>query len=89
MAMNATDLPWKPSRNGLMIAVRVQPRASKAVVEDVREGVLRVRLTAPPADGAANEQLIKLMAKYLGVPKSRLAIIKGQASREKVVELAD
>jgi hypothetical protein len=89
MAMNATDLPWKPSRNGRMIAVRVQPRASKAVVEDVREGVLRVRLTAPPADGAANEQLIKLMAKYLGVPKSRLAIIKGQASREKVVELAD
>jgi len=87
--MTNADLPWKPSKGGQMLAVRVQPRASKAAVEDVRDGVLRVRLTAPPADGAANEQLIKLMAKYLGVPKSRLAIIKGQASRDKVVELAD
>jgi uncharacterized protein (TIGR00251 family) len=78
-------LPWKRTKAGLSLEVRVQPRASRLAVEGVEEGVLRVRLTAAPAEGAANEQLIRLLAAELGVPKSGIRIIKGKTSRNKVV----
>lgn len=50
---------------------------------------MRVRLTAPPAEGAANAQLVKLLAGELGVRKSSITIIKGETSRNKVVEVSD
>jgi uncharacterized protein (TIGR00251 family) len=81
------DLPWKRTKAGLSLEVRVQPRASRLAVEGVEEGVLRVRLTAAPADGAANEQLIRLLAAELGVPKASVRIIRGRTSRNKVVEV--
>lgn len=67
--------------------VRVTPRASRDAVLDVREGILRVALSAPPVDGAANSALIKLLAKALGVSKSRVQIGRGQRSREKLVRV--
>jgi uncharacterized protein (TIGR00251 family) len=81
------DLPWKKTGAGMSLQVRVQPRSSRLAVEGVEEGVLRVRLTAAPAEGAANEQLIRLLAAELGVPKSSIRIIKGRTSRNKVVEV--
>jgi uncharacterized protein YggU (UPF0235/DUF167 family) len=51
------------------------------------EGRLRVRLTAPPAEGAANDALIKLLARALGVPRSRVKVARGAASRNKLVEV--
>lgn len=51
-------------------------------------GVLKVRLTAPPVDGAANEALLDLLAEKLGMPRRALSIIQGATSRQKVVELA-
>ncbi len=48
---------------------------------------LRLRVTAPPQDGKANVAVISLLAETLGVPKSRLRIIRGHASREKLVEV--
>lgn len=63
------------------------PRSSRAHLAEVTEGVLKVKLTAPPADGAANKQLIELMSKALGVSKSSIAIIKGHKSRDKVLAL--
>lgn len=81
-------LPCKRGKNGVTFEVRVQPRASRLGIEGVAGGVLRVRLTAPPAGGEANEQLVKLLADGLGVSKSSVRILRGRASRNKVVEVS-
>ncbi len=69
------------------MTVRVRPRASRNAVEGFRDGVLLVRVTAPPADGQANEAVIDLLASALKVGKSRLAILRGRASRVKTIEV--
>ena len=82
-------IPCRRSKNGLLISVRVQPRSSQKKVESIQGDVVRVKLTAPPADGAANAQLIEVLAKEFGIRKSALSIVKGLSSRNKVVELED
>ncbi len=67
--------------------VRVQPRASRNELAGIKEGVLRVRLQAPPVDGAANEALVAFMADQLGVPRRLVRIISGFGSRNKVLEV--
>jgi hypothetical protein len=67
--------------------VRVNPRARRDAVEGVREGALRVSLTAPPVDGAANKALIALLAKALRVPKRAVEIVRGEGARHKVVRV--
>ncbi len=71
-----------------VIAVRVTPRASHDAIEGVdASGELRVRVTAPPADGAANAAVVKLLAKALGLPKGALSIASGAASRHKRIRI--
>jgi len=70
-----------------LITVRVQPRASKKSVEGVKDGALRVKLTAPPAEGEANAQLIEVLSRELGTRKSAMRIVKGHSSRDKLVEV--
>jgi hypothetical protein len=68
----------------VVIAVRVTPRSSRDAIEGVDEaGELRVRVTAPPADGAANAAVVKLLAKTLGVPKGAVTLASGATSRHK------
>ena len=67
--------------------VRVAPRSSRNRVLDVHEGALKVALTAPPVDGAANDALRKLLAKSLGVAKSEVEIIRGERARNKVLRV--
>lgn len=67
---------------GNTIDVRVTPKASRDRIERV-EGGLKVWVTAPPADGKANEAVRKLLAKALGVAKTRLTLVRGETSREK------
>ena len=67
--------------------VRVQPRASRSAIEGVHDDALRVRLSAPPVDGAANEALVELLAKALGVAKRNVRVVAGAASRSKVIEV--
>ena len=67
------------------ITVRVQPRASRNRVDGHRDGALRVSVTAPPHGGRANAALLELLADALGVAKSRLTIIRGHSSRDKIV----
>ena len=69
------------------IDVRVQPKASRNQVDGFEDGTLRLRVTAPPADGKANIGVIALLAKTLGVSKSRLEIVRGHSSRNKVVSI--
>lgn len=65
------------------IAVRVTPGASRNAIT-VAEGLISVRVTAPPQDGKANEAVRKLLAKSLGLAKSRLTLVRGATSRDKV-----
>lgn len=75
------------------IRVRLQPKASKNEItgwkEDPATGdqVLQVRVTAPPVDGKANKALIQLLAKEFKTPKSKIHIVQGETSRDKVIEL--
>lgn len=69
------------------IDVRLTPRASREEIAGEREGVLQVRVTAPPVDGAANEALVRLLAKRLRVAKGAVAIVSGETSRTKVVQV--
>lgn len=69
------------------INIYVQPRASKTTVAGMHDGCVKVRLAAPPVDGAANAALIEFVAERLGIAKSRVRIVSGQASRRKVVEV--
>lgn len=63
--------------------VRVAPRASRAQAMGVHDGALKLALTKPPVDGAANKALIKLLSKALGVSKSRVRIAHGEHARLK------
>ena len=70
-----------------MVRVRVQPRASRDEIVGERNGALVVRLTAPPVDNRANEALIRLVAKRLGVAPRRITLLQGARSRDKVLEV--
>ncbi|SIQ31120.1 hypothetical protein SAMN05421641_10655 [Paracoccus thiocyanatus] len=74
------------ARPGAEIAVRVTPRASRnAVILDA--GTIRVTVTTIPEDGKANAAVIKLLAKALGVAKSRLVLVRGATGRDKLFRL--
>jgi uncharacterized protein len=65
------------------LRVRVQPRASRNEVTAWRDGVLHVRLTAPPVEGAANAACRDFLAEWLGIKRSQIELISGDKSREK------
>ena len=70
------------------LSIRVLPRSSRnEVVGEMADGTLKVKLTAPPVDGEANKQLVDLLSKHFDVPKSHIEIIKGQASKNKIVQI--
>ena len=74
------------TREGRIIFnVKVVPRASRSELVGEQDGTLRVRIAAPPVDGAANEELIRLLAKILKVKPGSVTIVSGQASRVKKI----
>ena len=73
---------------GTLLDVRVIPRAPRSAVAGVRDGALLVRLAAAPVDGAANDALLTLLARALDVPRRNLAIVAGERSRRKRIEVA-
>ena len=70
------------------LSVRIQPRASKNGVTRMEDGSLKIRLTAPPVDGAANEALVKFLSDTFSVSKSQIEIVSGHTSREKRVKIS-
>ncbi len=74
-----------PTNEGVLIAVRVVPRAARAGLAGIRENALLVRLHAAPVEGAANAELIEVLADALGVPKRAISISAGERSRRKTV----
>lgn len=73
--------------SGLVFKVHVQPRSSRNQIVGLHGDALKVKLTAPPVEGKANQACIEVLAEALGVPKSRLEIVSGQSSRLKHVLL--
>jgi uncharacterized protein len=74
-------------RDGALIAVKVIARASKPGVTGIRDGAVLVRLSAPPVDGAANAELVDVIADALGVSKRAITITSGSTSRRKTLQI--
>ena len=74
--------------DAIIIDIRVVPRASRSEIVGFEGDVLKVRIAAPPVDNAANTELIKLLAKALGVSKTAVELIGGQSSRSKRVRIS-
>jgi uncharacterized protein (TIGR00251 family) len=72
---------------GVMVNVRVIPRAAKPGIAGTRDGALLVRLTAPPVEGAANAELIEVIADAAGVPRRSVSIVAGERARTKRVAI--
>jgi uncharacterized protein len=70
-------------KEGLVVKVAVVPRASRNQVAGLKEDALKIKLTAPPVEGAANKACLQFLAKTLGLPKSSLTIVAGESSRSK------
>ena len=73
---------------GTLIRLRVQPRASRERLEGVRDGQVRLRLTAAPVDGAANAACIAFLAELLDISRARIQLQAGEKSREKLIHIA-
>lgn len=79
---------WIKEKNGsLFVRIHVQPRASKNEIVGTHGDSLKVRLTSPPVEGAANSLLIEFIAKKLGTSKSKIEIVSGEKSRHKTLKV--
>ncbi len=77
----------KAQPDSVWLSVKVQPRASRNEIGEALGNELRIKVTAPPVDAAANEALVRLLAETLDCPRSRVELIRGHTSRHKVLKL--
>lgn len=81
-------MTWVEERNGyLYLHIHTQPRASRNEVVGIQGDSLKIRLTSPPVEGAANALLVEFVAKRLGLSKSKVEIVSGEKSRKKVLKV--
>ncbi len=85
MATNHGRPVAKTPQGAVTLKVRVQPKASQNQVKGYRGDTLFLRVTAPPEAGIANSAVVSLLAERLGIAKSKVRMIRGQAYRDKVV----
>jgi uncharacterized protein (TIGR00251 family) len=79
---------WKEGRTGAAITVKITPRSSKNEVSEIlSDGTIKIRITAAPVDGKANEMLIRYLAEILHVPASNIDIVAGQSGRDKLISI--
>lgn len=81
------ELTLRQTADGTQVTVRVTPRASRTRVDGVADGALRVRLAAPPVEGAANRALTEFLADLLRMPKRDVELVAGARGRQKTVLL--
>lgn len=83
------SVPWRAAGpDATDLSVRATPGAGRDALAGVVEGALRVRVAAPPVDGAANERLLRFLGKeLLGLPPSRLSLVSGERGRSKIVRI--
>lgn len=73
--------------DGLFLSVKVQPRASRNEIGGLHGNELKVAVTAPPVDSAANQAAVEFLAETLGLPRRAVTLVRGQTSRHKVFRL--
>lgn len=87
-AMSRSDHPLcVVNGDGIVLSLHIQPRASKSEVCGVQGAALKIRLTSPPVDGAANKLCREFLADLFQVPKSAVEIVSGETSRHKRVKI--
>ncbi|MGB4599628.1 MAG: DUF167 family protein [Trichlorobacter sp.] len=84
---DSPERPWQEQADGLVLRVLVQPRASRSQFCGLQGDELKLRLTAPPVDGAANACCQEFLAKLFRVPKSAVRIESGESSRHKRIRV--
>lgn len=77
-----------PTEEGICLEIQVQPRSSRNQIVGEQEGRLKIKLTAPPVEGEANQALINFLARELDLPKRSITLLKGESSRHKLVAIA-
>lgn len=78
---------FEEDADGVTLRVRIQPNAYRDEVVGVVGGSLRIRLTAPPVEGAANKHCIRFLSKILHIAKSRIIILRGERTRDNVIRV--
>ena len=79
-------IPYSQDR-GLTFAVRIVPRASRSEIVGEHGGALRIRIAAPPVEGAANRELVRTLAKIFKLPQNAVEIVSGASSKNKTVRV--
>jgi uncharacterized protein (TIGR00251 family) len=85
--MKSGDLQIRETAVGLEIRLHVQPRAKRCEISGIHDRALKVKITAPPVDDAANRAIIDFLSTRLGISKSNLRIVSGQKSRDKIIQI--
>jgi uncharacterized protein (TIGR00251 family) len=83
----ARDKPRPTDASAAQVTVRVRTRSHGDELLGFRDGVLQARVSAPPVDGKANRALCRLIAKRVGVAPSRVSVVRGERSRDKLVRV--
>ena len=81
-------IPVGETENGVVFNIRVIPRASRCELVGVQGDALKIRITAPPVEGAANKECIRFLSDMLGVKRSQIKIIAGHRSKNKKVSIS-
>jgi len=71
----------------MLIKVKAKPRSKKEGVKEISKNYFEVRVNQPPEKGRANERIVELLAEYFDIPKSKVRLVKGETSKEKVFEI--
>lgn len=89
LAMSALSLPpyLRPQPDGVLLMVKVQPRASVNEIGEPLGEELKVKVTAPPVDAAANEAVLRLIAEVLDCPRGQVELMRGGTSRHKTLKI--
>ena len=80
---------YREDQAGVTFSVRVVPRASRSEVAGLHDGSLRIRVAAPPVEGAANRELVKLLAKKFKVGQAAITLVSGTSSKNKIIRIAN
>lgn len=80
-------LQIKKCKEGIQFSACIQPRASQNKIVGLHNNALKIRLTAPPVEGAANRMCVKFLAKYLGISPSRVSVAAGAACKNKTIKI--
>jgi len=83
------SLPCIALESDMRLRVRVSPNSRRPGIEELPDGTLKVRVSAPPQEGKANQAVIETLARHFRVPKSSIRVLRGAAGRDKLVEIIE